>query len=70
MRITAKMECWPRDWRVGLAWKTGLADSDYGELRNATDIWICLLPCLPIHVTIWRKWVDTRPERRATGDRE
>ena len=40
----AALEFKPRDLWVGAYWK---------RIGNCIDLWICLLPCLPIHVS-WR----------------
>jgi len=34
-----------QDFWIGLFWK---------KLENQTDIWICLIPCFPIHITRFR----------------
>lgn len=39
-----RLEFKPQDMWVGAFWKTS------GNLK--TDIWICILPTLPIHITI------------------
>lgn len=33
-----------QDLWVGVYWK---------RIGNAWDIWVCLLPCLPLHVSWW-----------------
>ncbi len=35
-------------WRISLEWK--LADLWVGLFFTRTEAWLCLLPCLPIHV--------------------
>lgn len=34
----------PEDLWVGAYWKT---------IGHATDLWICLLPCVPLHISWW-----------------
>jgi len=43
--VTVRFEWKLRDFWVGGYWKRG---------RLQTDVWICLLPCLPIHIIFWR----------------
>ncbi len=46
LRFEAKrQDCW-----VGVYWKTS---TQAGAAERRLDIWICLLPCLPIHVIRW-----------------
>lgn len=37
---------------IGLFWKHGYANTDAGCVRLWTDIWICFVPCIPLHLTI------------------
>jgi hypothetical protein len=41
---------------LSLEWK--LADLWVGafwkRVGNSIDVWVCLLPCLPIHLSAWR----------------
>ena len=34
----------PQDLWVGVFWK---------RIGNAVDVWVCLLPCVPLHVSWW-----------------
>ncbi len=34
----------PADLWIGLFWK---------RIGNAWDVWICFLPCVPLHVSWW-----------------
>jgi len=34
-----------QDLWVGVFWK---------RVGNSWDVWVCLLPCLPIHLSCWR----------------
>jgi len=45
-------DCW-----VGAFWKTNNIQTVEGDVKFSTDIWICLLPCLPIHITYF--WYPT-----------
>ena len=50
------LEWKPQDCWIGLFWRTdrvvGGTVSEYDLVRR--DWWLCLLPCLPIHV--WARW--------------
>lgn len=48
MRV--RFEFKPQDCWVGVFWKTTYG---WGEWNAYTDVWICLLPMLPIHIS-WR----------------
>lgn len=37
----------PQDLWVGAFWK---------RIGNCVDLWICLLPCVPLHISWW--WHD------------
>lgn len=37
----------PQDLWVGAFWK---------RIGNCVDLWVCLLPCVPLHVSWW--WHD------------
>jgi hypothetical protein len=34
----------PRDLWIGAYWK---------RIGNCIDLWVCLLPCLPLHISWW-----------------
>ncbi len=46
------------EWRIGLEFK--LQDFWIGafwkRIGNCVDLWICILPCLPLHISWW--WHD------------
>jgi len=53
MRLTrCRLEWKLEDMWIGVFWKTSNALFDEGERPMFTDIWVCLVPCLPIHFTI------------------
>lgn len=53
MKITrAKFELKIQDMWIGLFWKHGHITTDDGPQRMWTDVWICLIPCIPLHLTI------------------
>jgi hypothetical protein len=58
MRLERKMaDCW-----IGLYWRWDRARRGYAWL----DIWLCLVPCLPIHLALyWRV-----PEAEISGEDE
>ena len=43
------------DMWVGAYWKPGYTQTDNGPRWWWTDIWICVIPCVPLHLTICRK---------------
>lgn len=43
MHVHARFEWKLADFWVGVFWK---------RAATSTDIWICLLPCVPLHITI------------------
>ena len=47
----------PSGWRIRLEFK--LQDVWIGaywkRLGNCVDVWVCLVPCLPLHFTWWWK---------------
>ena len=46
-----RIEWKPQDLWIGVFWKMTKAKTDEGEKSCATDVWICLIPCLPLHLT-------------------
>jgi len=42
------------DFWIGLFWRNSKAKTDNGPKTMCIEIWICLFPCLPIHIQIWR----------------
>ena len=44
-----------QDLWIGVFWNTDNLITDEGKKPFKTDIWICLLPCLPIHIIWFRK---------------
>jgi hypothetical protein len=53
-RIDCRFEWKPEDLWIGAFWRRTEAKTDEGQKRIATTIWICLIPCVPLRVTIWR----------------
>jgi len=45
-----KLEFKIEDLWVGVYWKYHYCKTDDGDKKFMTDIWICLIPCLPIHI--------------------
>jgi hypothetical protein len=43
---------WQDAW-VGAFWKSTPVLTDDGPKTIATDVWICLVPCVPLHLTFW-----------------
>jgi hypothetical protein len=53
VRITrAKFEWKVEDLWVGVFWKHGYGQFDDGPKRMWTDVWICFIPCVPLHLTV------------------
>lgn len=50
-----RVEFVPRDMWVGVFWRHSDAITDSGPIRAFTDVWVCLLPCFPIHATIMHR---------------
>lgn len=49
-----RMEFKVEDMWVGAFWKHTDIKIDDETKRFATDIWICLIPCVPLHLTfLW-----------------
>lgn len=40
------------DLWIGCYWKHTMVHTDKGPEKGFTDVWICLVPCIPIHITI------------------
>jgi len=51
--LYAKFELKIQDMWIGAFWKSTKAKTDKGETQVAIEIWICLIPCIPLHITIW-----------------
>ena len=51
-RIEFKLE----DFWIGAFWRTSWAEGAVATVQY--DLWICLIPCLPLHLT----WYDDRLE--------
>jgi len=43
------------DLWIGAFWKTTMAQLPDGPKPIATDVWICFLPCVPLHITYWHR---------------
>lgn len=56
-RVDYKFEFKLQDFWIGIFWKTTMCKTDEGEKPFATNIWICLIPCFPLHLTIFHKLV-------------
>lgn len=41
------IECKPQDCWIGVFWKT----EDWGGNAGWRDVWICIVPCLPIRLS-------------------
>lgn len=52
--MKAKVEWKPRDLVVGVYWKRTFYRTLTYRYR-AVHVWVCLLPCIPIHLTFTRE---------------
>lgn len=47
-------------WRLAVSLEVKAADlwigAYYRREPNGWSVWVCLLPCLPIHLSAWREW--------------
>ena len=53
MKLDARFEFKLQDMWLGWYWRTTYCSTDDGPQKFATSIWICLVPCFPLHITIW-----------------
>lgn len=53
--ISARFEVKPEDLWIGAFWRHTMCQLDSGPSPLFTDIWICVIPCLPFHITIQRQ---------------
>lgn len=54
MKLTrCRFELKWQDLWIGVFWKTTYACTDSGKVPFATDVWICLLPCVPLHLKVF-----------------
>lgn len=44
--VRCRLEWKLEDLWVGVFWR---------KVGVTTDVWICLLPCIPLHLTFWRE---------------
>lgn len=52
--MKAKLEWQPRDLWVGIYWRAVALKTVTWEYR-ALHVWVCILPCIPIHLTFRRE---------------
>ena len=43
------------DFWIGVFWKTTNCITDEGDKPMFTDIWVCFIPCFPLHITVMHK---------------
>jgi len=58
--ITARFEWKFADLWVGAFWKTTYSHFNDEPAPTCTDVWVCILPCVPLHITIHRN-LETIP---------
>lgn len=54
--LTARFEVKFADMWIGAFWKKG--EYDYLPQLQEYDLWVCVVPCLPLHV----RWTHREPE--------
>lgn len=47
------LEWKPQDLWIGAFWKRVTQDDPAVGFLNYFDLWVCVVPCLPIHFTRW-----------------
>lgn len=52
LRFERKLE----DFWVGVFWRETTVQIGWWDEPNITEIWICFIPCLPLHICI--QWMD------------
>ncbi len=62
-KIKIRFEFKIEDLWIGVFWKTSYRANDLHEIF---DIWICFVPCIPLHVTIEKDLLS--PEARGESD--
>ena len=55
--VRARFEFKLADMWIGLFWKKGF-DSNYGGKIPSLDVWVCFLPCIPLHLRFGGKPVE------------
>jgi hypothetical protein len=50
--LRARFEWKLSDMWIGVFWKPGHVTTHAGPVRIWTDVWICVIPCVPFHMTI------------------
>lgn len=53
-KLTAAIEWKPQDLWIGAFWKRTTFQTGY----RGVDLWLCLIPCLPLHIWWYRKESD------------
>lgn len=57
--MTIRLEFKPQDCWIGVFWKRGrYHNSATGEVGSMTDVWICVLPLLPVHIRWFHSLAD------------
>ena len=46
-----------RDWNLTLEWKPQdlWVGAFWKRIGNCIDVWVCIIPCVPIHFSCWGK---------------
>jgi len=59
-RLKIRLEWKPQDLWIGVFWKQVGNRRDPAQWFVHFHVWICILPCLPVHVTI--EYQDAEPK--------
>jgi len=58
MKVSVQWE--PRDLWVGAYWDVTINSGEFGYYDGRWfDVWLCLVPCVPIHVEWYRRKAGT-----------
>ena len=55
MKLKMRLEFKLQDMWLGVFWKTTVKEYSWNGVEQIdskiTDIWVCLIPCVPLHIT-------------------
>lgn len=62
--VNLQLEFKPQDMWVGVFWRTEETDWRPSHIVRAIDIWLCIVPCLPLHLRVAWQVFGQQVERR------